>query len=520
MSRLKNFSRNLATSYLQLGVNVVYSLVSIPLILHWLPKAEFGLWAVLVQMMSYITLIDLGINQAIARFLVDHKDQRRTGEYGALVKISAFVSATQGLIVLAVVTFGSPLLADLMQIPPEYQATFISLMRWQGVIAAFTFCMNPLGIMLNAHQRMDILSRQSILSMGLNLGLLFVFLSRECGIYSFIYANVITAIIAPVHYFWHCQRLGFLPRDGERGWVSWHQFKTVFLYGKDVFLMNVGIQLVAASQTIVVARALGLEAAAAWSVGTKIFMLVRQLMYQPTGAALAGLSEMLARHESERMKHRFQNLVVLTASLGVFLGMVFALCNSLFVELWTSGKIIWSPLNDILLGAWLCIASVQTTHGSLVFVNKQIGRLPYIFILEGCAYVTLSLLVGYQWGVPGIIGCSVLCLAIFSCHFCLRQSGRYFQIRPSELLWVWLRPTLKLAMMLVPLALFIWLTTSNLPILWRLIIHGVAAGSIGGTLLLHYGLPADMLRDVRWQLPRPASWLLRRIGPAILRGKP
>ena len=26
MSRLKNFSRNLATSYLQLGVNVIYSL--------------------------------------------------------------------------------------------------------------------------------------------------------------------------------------------------------------------------------------------------------------------------------------------------------------------------------------------------------------------------------------------------------------------------------------------------------------------------------------------------------------
>ena len=79
MSRLKNFSRNLATSYLQLGVNVVYSLVSIPLILHWLPRAEFGMWAVLVQLMTYISMVDLGINQAIARFLVDHKDRRGEG---------------------------------------------------------------------------------------------------------------------------------------------------------------------------------------------------------------------------------------------------------------------------------------------------------------------------------------------------------------------------------------------------------------------------------------------------------
>ena len=132
MSRLKNFSRNLATSYLQLGVNVIYSLVSVPLILHWLPRAEFGLWALLVQLMSYIALVDLGLNSAIARFLIDHKDQRGKGEYGALIKASAWVSAAQGLIVLAVVSLASPWLAELLKIPAEFRGEFIALMRIQG----------------------------------------------------------------------------------------------------------------------------------------------------------------------------------------------------------------------------------------------------------------------------------------------------------------------------------------------------------------------------------------------------
>src|ERR1035441_6525664 len=313
MSRLKNFSRNVTTSYLQLGVNVVYSLVSIPLILHWLSKSEFGLWAVLVQLMSYIALVDLGINQAIARFLVDHKDRRGEGEYGALVKTSAWVSAVQGLIILAVVTLGSPLLAAMMKVPAEYQATFISLMRIQGVIAAFTFCMNPLGIMLYAHQRMDVVIWQGVfLLMGL-LGLLVFFLFRGCGIYSFVYANAITATIAPVYLFWECRRLGFLPHAGEWGNASWRQFKEVFLYGKDVFLMNLGIQLITASQVIIVSYVLGLEAAAAWTVGTRVFLLMRQLVFQPINAASAGLCEMLTRNETEWLRHRFKNLVVLTA---------------------------------------------------------------------------------------------------------------------------------------------------------------------------------------------------------------
>jgi O-antigen/teichoic acid export membrane protein len=485
----------------------------VPLILHWLPKAEFGLWALLVQLMSYITLVDLGINQAIARFLVDHKDRRSEGGYGALVKESALVSAVQGLIVLFIVTLGSPLLARMMAIPPEYQATFIALMRLQGLIAAFTFCMNPLSIMLSAHQRMDIQSRQGMICLVASLGLLVLFLFRGCGIYSFVYANAVTALIAPAYLLWHCRRLGFWPRADEWGKVTWKTFKEVFLYGKDVFLINVGIQLIVASQTIIVSRTLGLEAAAAWSVGTRIFMLIRQVIYQPYYSASPALCEMLARNETGRLRHRFKNLVTLTASLGVFLGTSFALCNSLFVHVWTGGKIAWLPLNDALLGLWIFIASIQTTHTSFVLVTKQIGAMPYIFFADGCTFVTLALLLGYRWGLSGIIACSVLSLALFSCQFGLRRSAKYFQTPFTELTVDWIRPSLKLAIVLIPAALALWFATSGLPALWRLVIHGVIAGFAGGFLFLRIGLPPEVVWEAGARLPRPAARLLEMLVP-------
>jgi hypothetical protein len=49
MSRLKNFTRHPATGCLQPEINAGSSLVSIPLILHWLPKAEFSVGALLVR---------------------------------------------------------------------------------------------------------------------------------------------------------------------------------------------------------------------------------------------------------------------------------------------------------------------------------------------------------------------------------------------------------------------------------------------------------------------------------------
>lgn len=513
MSRLKNFSRNVTTSYLQLGVNVVYSLASVPLILHWLSKSEFGLWMLLVQLMSYIALVDLGMNSALARFLVDHKDQRGAGGYGALVKASVLVSAAQGLIVLAVVTLGSPLLAELMKIQPEYQKTFVDLMRIQGLIAAFTFCTNPLGMMLYAHQRMDITNRASIFSLAASLGLLLLFLLQGCGIYSFVYANAITALMVPGYLFWHCRRLGFVPQAGDWGTASVKTFKELFLFGKDVFLMNLGAQLVTASQVIIVSRTLGLEAAATWSVGTKLWMLMRQVMFQPYSAASPGLCEMLARNETERLRYRFKNLVLLTASLGVFLGMAYALCNSLFITVWTGGKIAWSPLNDVLLGLWIFITAMQAPHCGFVTVTKQIGGMRYIFFVEGCCFVTLSLLLGYRWGLPGILVCSLLCLVLFSYQFGLRRSERYFQVPIWELAVDWVRPALKLAVVLALVGAITWFATLDLPVIWRLVIHGAVSGFVGGYLFLRIGLPPEMVQEAGARLPRPAARLLEALVP-------
>ena len=102
MSRFKNLGRSLVSGYLALGANVLYTLASVPLALHYLSRAEFGLWALTAQIAGFISLIDLGMGSSIARILIDHKDQRETGQYGGAIKTGALVGAVQGAIVLVV----------------------------------------------------------------------------------------------------------------------------------------------------------------------------------------------------------------------------------------------------------------------------------------------------------------------------------------------------------------------------------------------------------------------------------
>jgi O-antigen/teichoic acid export membrane protein len=507
MSRLKNFSRNLFTSYLQLGVNVVYSLVSIPLILHWLPRAEFGMWALLVQMMGYLGLVDLGMTSAVARLLVDHKDDRTNGNYGSLLQTAVLVSLAQAILVLTLALAGAPLFASLLNIPQEHTAQFVVLLRLQGAITAFNFALRPLNMMLYSHQRLDIQAYNDTTSLMISLGLLALMLSNGAGIYAFIYANATTALLGAGYLFWNCRRLDLLPRPGEWGRATGKMFAEVFFYGNKIFLFNLGCQLQSASQTIVVSRALGLEAAAVWSVGTKMFNLMFPLMTRLYGSALPGIFEMVARGEMERLKTRFQSIVVLTASLGAFLGGSFLLCNSLFVGCWTAGKIHWPVLNDVLLAGWLLLLALQTTHCTFVTVIKKFEALSYVFLGEGAAFILLTVTLGKYGGIAGMIGCSILCTLLFSYQYGIRRSARYFHCRYREIALGWVRPSLKLALAYGGLALGVWFGTLPLPPVWRLAVHATVAGTAGLLLFFRMGLPAEVRGEISHRLPAGgAGW--------------
>src|SRR2546423_1204168 len=131
MSRFRRIVHGAATGYVSLITASVYSLASVPLALHYLSPARFGLWFLMTDIWSYLSLIDLGMSGALARTLIDHKDARDGGAYGSLLKTGWLVMTVQGLIILLVGFALAPALSSLLRIPGYLAADFVVLMRWQ-----------------------------------------------------------------------------------------------------------------------------------------------------------------------------------------------------------------------------------------------------------------------------------------------------------------------------------------------------------------------------------------------------
>ena len=156
MSRLKNYTRGLASGYAVLAVNVVYTLVSLRIAWAHLSEEAFGVWVLSLIVAGYIAFVDLGMGSSLARMLIDHKDEKSDGVYGGMIKTGMLVFLIQGLIVLIAGVALSFLLPGWLKIPGDLQDEFFWLMIGQTTIVMLGFQTRIFNQILYAHQRMDL----------------------------------------------------------------------------------------------------------------------------------------------------------------------------------------------------------------------------------------------------------------------------------------------------------------------------------------------------------------------------
>jgi O-antigen/teichoic acid export membrane protein len=517
MSRLKRIAHSVVSGYVVLAATAVYALASLPLALHYLGKERFGLWSLMASIGGYLNLIDLGMSGSVARLLIDHKDDRDGGAYGSLIITGWLVLFVQGALVLVVGICSAPFLSDLLKIDVDLRGEFILLMRWQSTVWAIGFWTRIFGHLLQAHQRIDITNYSSVVTLVLNFSALWVFFSLGEGVFSLAWATLLAAIASGLISSINCRRLGLLPKTGSWGKASWVLFREIFDYGKDMFLVAVGTQLIMASQTMIITRQLGLVASASWYAATRTFTLISQAVWRISDMSAPAFSEMIVRQELGLLRDRYRTVVIVSASASAVAAVAFAFCNSLFVTVyttWTEHPIEWPIANDVLLGTWLIVLTVLHCHNAFVLLTKQIGFMRYIYFIEGIFFVTASLLTAKQGGLLAIIICSIVCSTLFSGAYGIWRASKYFELPIMEVGLHWMAPMSRVLLLFVPVAAATWWLTGALRgNALRLACHAILSGLAGTYFLLRFGISPSLQEELLRRAPKGISAFLRRILP-------
>jgi len=431
--RTRRFLLGLGSSYLLTATNLVYTLVSVPLALHFLPKDQFGLWALVTQIALYLNLLDLGMQSSASRIFINFKDNKTNSEYGSLVKTSFLIFCVQSIVVAI---FGFALLPHIPHwfgFSNEISKYFFFLLGSQIALLALGFATRTFGCLLHAHQQYIWSNVGGAIGQLLGLASLALSFHLGYGLFSLVTASLVAFLSNNCVQVLGCLKLNLLPASGSWGPFQLIKVKILFDFAKDTFLMSLGWQLISATPIILISKVIGLEAAATWSVGTKLFTLFQQIIWKILDNSTGGFAEMFVRSEYQLLRVRFFEITSLTAFLSPIFAGLLIVCNSPFVSLWTSGKISWPILYNIPLALLLVSYSVGRCYGSLPSITMGIGFARYVYFLDGLLFCVIGSFILPRTDLVGLITLALVLDLTLPGFYGILRTKRLFSLTGWEI---------------------------------------------------------------------------------------
>jgi len=502
VSRLQQFIQGLGSSWLATLATVIYSLLSVPIALKYLSVDEFGLFVLLLQVAGYFTLIEIGMSASTARILIDYKDNPNDGRYGSIILTGFCVFSTQAFIILAAGVIAAPLIVTMIGVPKAFDQIATQLLRWLAVTSALSLAFRMYGSVLYANKRLDLIHAFMGGNMLFSLAVLATILAVGGGLPGLVWLFVAQTVVAIFLPLFACHKLGLLPRKTCWGRPSMEKFRQLFGFGKDIFLVNLGNQVLEASQLIIVTRTMGLTAAAVWSISTKLFALVYQLITKIEGTAIVFFAEMMVRGEKDKLAARFRQIYQLTATVAVFALAAAVAINHPFVSAWAKPSLAWSVYLSALLAVFVLLSTLTRCGGDFIIHTKKIAAFRYVYFVEAVAFIVLALCLSTRFGFYGILGASLFCLILFRGTYTTWRMARYFGQPMKVFWWAWIRRPLAAALLLIPFVATTNMVTSMTTNPWlQLSIACLWVGIPSLIALCTFALPRDVTAEIalRWQ---------------------
>lgn len=149
-------ARNLSTRYLAIGTEMALGLIVLPMNVAYLGPAAYGLWMLTWSITAYFTMLDLGYQNGLIKFVAQYRAQRNTRALNEILSTMFVVFAGLAVLVYLAAIAAALHIDRIFQLSPE-QVTLgqmVLLIVSLHVTAGLAF--SVFGGVINGFQRFDL----------------------------------------------------------------------------------------------------------------------------------------------------------------------------------------------------------------------------------------------------------------------------------------------------------------------------------------------------------------------------
>lgn len=387
---------NSVSSILSLIIQLGIGIFLIPFILHHLTKDLYGIWALTGSFFGYFTLLTLGLNSAVNRYVPMHLVENDWDELNKIVNTTLFFYIACSAIVIGGTIIASINFADWFSIPKEYVKESIWVVLIVGLGLGLMIPLTVFSAVLSGFQRYELQSLSNVTSKVTRAGAIVAFFSYGFGIIALsvitVLTNLLRQLLIALFAWRQCDKLCI-----HYKYYSNKIFKKMIEYSINSFLYATGglIQLQACK--IIIGRMFGSSYVTEYEMPSFLLLQLSALVMEGTKVMKPATSSLDAQKKNDQiqvlyklgLKYAFM-IVIPNAALLLIYGRE-------LMSLWL-GQVPFIQKSIIILFI-LCIPEMlRNGHSSAFFVIVGLGK-HRIFglttIISGISSIVTSILIEY-----------------------------------------------------------------------------------------------------------------------------
>lgn len=392
-------------NYVVILLNTLVGLVYTPFMLRMMGQNEYGLYSLVASVISYLTILDLGLGNAVirytAKFRTKNKKEEQYEMFGMFFILYLVIGALALLAGSALYFNVDNLFGNTMSIIELDKARIMMLMLIFNL--AFTFPMSIFGSIITAYERFVFPRIINIVRILLNTIVMVCLLNMGYKAVAMVIVQTIFNVLTLLLNFVYCKR-GLKIKMYFRKF-NWSFLKEVAVYSFWIFLNVIMDKIYWSTGQFVLGAMVGTAAVAVFAVAIQLQHLYMQFSTAVSSVFLPKVTGMVTTNND---KLAISDLFIRTGRIQyIIMALIlsgFIVFGRQFIALWAGPGYEDAYIICVLFFTSLIIPLIQNLGITILQARNQMKFRSLLYIVIAIGALALQIILAKQWGG---IGCAI-----------------------------------------------------------------------------------------------------------------
>ncbi len=495
---------NTISNLVALSINILIGFILTPYIIRLLGTAQYGIWVLIISIIGYYGLLDMGIMSAIMRYVARYVGQKNYNAVNQTISTALTMFCLIGVVVaLASMIIAGPL-ARFFNVETQDMNSFRQVFLLLGLTAGLMFPSNVLIAIILAHERFVIGNIIKIIVIALRGVVSYIVLYRGGGLIELGWVYVGTTAFATVLHL-IVMVLCFKHVKIQLGKFNKTSAQALLSFGFFSLIIKIGVLLRTKLGSVVIGKFLDMDSVGVYGIAVMLFAFLMRLSVSFSGVTQPRLAALAGQDNRKTFADAVLRYSVFISNFTVGMGLVaFLLCGD-FLRLWLPEN--FDKTNVAAMAFYILLGGLIPEMISGVSSNalEALKRHPYHAyqtIIELVASIVLSVSLVRRFGIVGVAMGSVvptlISKLIFQPIYCCRIAHlQWFKY----MLGVFIKPFLVVAFFITIVVVMEWFSISFHAISYfQLALKGLGILSLYSILAYLFCLDVEGRRIIKTRL--------------------